>query len=291
MIERFNFFDVYGYFLPGLALITLIWLPFGAFQHKWPPRDLTSAAAALAFAYIAGHLLQTVAVRVLPSQMKIGKSRRYPSDRFLDAEDRTFSAQFKSDVVSAVKRLFEIDLASDAKTAGSRQEAFFLCRSLLVQKGIADYAEQFQGMYSLMRGLTAAFAAGAFYLIGWSMSSISCPLVLRAWMPVAFFAVAAVIVIAIGIVARSWNQNSQPNIERFIWIPLFVALCAAGAMVGRGSIASSQTFLLSILMAATALFSALRFFGAYRFFAQEFAKVVWRDFLAHAKTASQVSKS
>jgi len=38
MIERFNFFDVYGYLLPGGLLMVLTWLPFGLISGRWRPR-------------------------------------------------------------------------------------------------------------------------------------------------------------------------------------------------------------------------------------------------------------
>ena len=67
MIERFNFYDVYGYLLPGLALLGLVWLPFLILKHKWPENELLSAVVVLAIGYVVGHVLQNVATTAFPS--------------------------------------------------------------------------------------------------------------------------------------------------------------------------------------------------------------------------------
>src|SRR4051794_30126801 len=77
MIERLNFYDVYGYLLPGSFLLFLLWLPFGIVTGAWPPGEVTSALIAVVIAYITGHLLQGLIREVLPSDLP--PARRYPS--------------------------------------------------------------------------------------------------------------------------------------------------------------------------------------------------------------------
>ena len=60
MIERFNFYDIYGYLLPGLALVGFGWLPFGLLSRSFPKNELLSAVLVLAFGYVLGHLLQNL---------------------------------------------------------------------------------------------------------------------------------------------------------------------------------------------------------------------------------------
>ncbi len=70
MIDRFNFFDIYGYLLPGGLLLALLWLPFALVLGKWPPADWGSAALALALAYACGHLLRNFAEAAFSSTFK-----------------------------------------------------------------------------------------------------------------------------------------------------------------------------------------------------------------------------
>lgn len=99
MIERFNFFDIYAYLLPGAAFLGLMWLPFGIVGGKWPSADLSSALFSLIAAYIVGHVLYFPAKAALPTE---GRGRYpagpprwretpgHPSEFILDAGNRRF---------------------------------------------------------------------------------------------------------------------------------------------------------------------------------------------------------
>jgi hypothetical protein len=87
MIEKFNFYDVYGYFLPGVALIAVLWLPFGLVLGKWPSGDIASAVFDVALAYFAGHMMLYVSTNSIPSydvQKSTADHSRYPSETVLD---------------------------------------------------------------------------------------------------------------------------------------------------------------------------------------------------------------
>lgn len=47
MVEKFNFYDIYGYLIPGLVLIGLLWVPIGLLWHVWPKAEVTSAILVL----------------------------------------------------------------------------------------------------------------------------------------------------------------------------------------------------------------------------------------------------
>jgi hypothetical protein len=132
LIERFNFYDVYGNFLPGVALVALIWLPFGLVRHYWPANAISSAIAVLAFAYIAGHILQSFASNVFPSKARDSKGEhRYPSDFFLDPADRTFPPEFKNELERQVSAAFKLDLnvgeyGGTSKDIDGRRRAAFV---------------------------------------------------------------------------------------------------------------------------------------------------------------------
>lgn len=63
MIERFNFYDVYAYLIPGFVLVALLWLPFGLTTDAWPEADVASAVAALILGYVVGLVLHTISAR------------------------------------------------------------------------------------------------------------------------------------------------------------------------------------------------------------------------------------
>lgn len=180
MIPNLNFYDIYGYLLPGLTLLSLLWLPSGLMTRQLPSEKLSSALIAIVAGYITGHLLQMLATNTLSSEVKdrFGK-RRSPSDRILDADDTTFLTPFKQGLAARIRDVFNIDVQVDLRledfgkrelgsVSTRRNSAFFLCRSTLIQGKVGLYGEQYEGMYALMRGLTAAFGLGFLYHLGWA---------------------------------------------------------------------------------------------------------------------------
>ena len=72
MIERFNFYDIYGYLLPGATLVGLLWLPFGIITGVWPTAQLSEAVFVLVFSYVIGHVLHTISSKAVPSMVRDG---------------------------------------------------------------------------------------------------------------------------------------------------------------------------------------------------------------------------
>src|ERR1700689_247604 len=98
MIEKFNFYDIYGYFLPGLALIAVFWLPFGLVLGKWPSGDIASAVFDVALAYFAGHMMLYVSTNTIPSydaQKSTPDHSRYPSQTVLDEDNKKIPKEGK----------------------------------------------------------------------------------------------------------------------------------------------------------------------------------------------------
>lgn len=168
MIERFNFYDVYGYLVPGLTLLVLLWLPFGISAPEPPEADLWSAVTVVVLAYVVGHMIQLLARFVWPTKTQKKGTTRNWHDVLLDADDPTFTEGAKEILFSRLETLFGIN----ARAKG-RDEAYSLCRAALVAGKVASYAEQFQGMYALMRGLAAAFWIGAAFHLGFSLRSFA----------------------------------------------------------------------------------------------------------------------
>lgn len=163
MIERFNFYDVYGFFIPGAFLIALLYLPHVLVGGPLPEGDLSAALIAIVAAYVAGHLLQIVAQKVLPSSERVGSEFRPPSDQLLDAKLSRFLPQFREELRTMIIDRFGVDVALQE----NRETAFFLCRNSVITTKTSSYVEQFEGMYTLMRGISAAAAIGCAYVLGW----------------------------------------------------------------------------------------------------------------------------
>jgi hypothetical protein len=289
MIEKFNFYDIYGYLLPGLVLSALLGLPFGLVQHSWKISDLSSlssAVAVLAFAYVLGHLLQTVAVNALPSQRKDPRGKpRFPADILLDPEDPTFTRELKKSLAEQVKSTFRIDVHPDVHGDGgeiSRQhnDAFFLCRTALKRGTPVSYFEQFEGLYALMRGLAAAFGLGFAYLGGWGASLVKDDSLHELMLGVAPLGLVGATVTTLVLVLRPGLPRHQRVIlEKTTLVLLLVFLFALGYCFGWRRLTLGDHALWIPLFSLAAMFAALRCFGSYKAFAQEFAKSVWRDFV------------
>lgn len=295
MIDRFNFYDVYGNFLPGLAFLGLIWLPLGIIRGVWPGKEIMSAIAVLAFAYIVGHILQNVFQNALPSKGKDKKGRRrYPSDYFLDSDDTRFSQEFKSNLATVVEKLFKISLRVDApisdgdqeKISRARQDAFRMARNMLLKSEADLYGEQFQGLYALMRGLAAAFWMGSAYTVGWCLYSLFNPywierIAIAGW-------IALAIAVSIGLLLVFWNLNSRVRmlLDRGTFGSLLVVLFASGVQLASRVSPSITQSLALMLVAAASFFSGARCFSSYRHFAEEFARATWNDFLSYQSSSS-----
>jgi hypothetical protein len=185
MIDRFNFYDLYGYVIPGFVLITLFWLPFGWTGWGWPSHEWTSAVAALAVSYTTGILLQSVGTHAVPSTAKGG---RHPSDFLLDEKDTTLSSAFKTELT----KLILIDFSLPVSDKAERAEAFHACRAALVVNKMATYAEQFQGLYALARGLLLSIGLAIPFFLGWAISLFRAQLLEWTWWSVVVTLVASV---------------------------------------------------------------------------------------------------
>jgi len=174
MIERFNFFDIYGYLFPGGLLLGLLWVPFGLLLGRWPSAGWVSAIVGLVVAYMVGHILRVLSDVTFQSKFRDGADKlRYPSDLLLDENaDSVLPVRLgllKYRVEAQVRQQFAMEMNVNAPwnedLGRHRNIAFQKCRSYLVQNKSAAYAEQQQGIYEMFRGLSAAFIwAAVFYM-------------------------------------------------------------------------------------------------------------------------------
>ena len=92
MIDRFNFYDIYGFVLPGTLLLGIFWLPIGLATGSLPASEISSTLLLLVLAYIAGHLLQTFAQVVVSSKVRDPKKAlRDRSSLILDTNNHVFN--------------------------------------------------------------------------------------------------------------------------------------------------------------------------------------------------------
>lgn len=272
---NFNVYDVYGFAVPGFLLVAVLWLPFGLIQKNWPDPELSSALIGVVLVYSAGHLLQTVADRVLPSSLPNG---RYPSSVVLDRADKTFTQRVKERLVEKIGTTFGLDIVLDPPVNATdemrkemdrvRNDAFFLCRSALIKSNTVTYAERFEGLYALRRGLSAAFAVAVVYYLGWAYSSLwpgrwSGPLV-----------IGGIISALTVFLSRSRSKTARWMIIGFLLLAAF----ASGHYLGQSVVGTSDHRNLFLASAVFSFFAFDRCYAGYKAFAQEFVKAVYRDF-------------
>lgn len=115
MMERFDFYDLYGYLAPGAVFLLLIWLPFAATAEV--PWSLPGAGEIIVYglvAYVCGYLLQSLADAFISDRCEVG--RRYPSDIILDRDTTELSELFLDALRDEVSSRYQlaIEVPSDA---------------------------------------------------------------------------------------------------------------------------------------------------------------------------------
>lgn len=298
MTLKFNFYDIYGFALPGFLLLAVLWLPFGLIENRWPDAEFSSALVGVIFAYIVGHVLQQVAGNAIPSDFLAG---RYPSSVFLDEKDSTFSKEFKNRLRLQISSTFQLDVSNEKE----RGDAFFLCRSALIKSKTVVYPEQFEGLYALMRGLCAAFGIAVVYYLGWAYSGELhrlVPSALGTWQLSGLTVLLGMIIASFALVARdqftafkkaSENDDDRTKYgkwtkyaKRFMIWSLFAAVFAAGYYLGLSSVNLSEHRGQLIAAAVLSFVASERCYAGYKGFAQDFAKAVYRDFSNYEKPAA-----
>ncbi len=293
MIERFNFYDIYGYFIPGLVLAGMIWLPFGLI-HGLPTQDFSSTLMVILFAYVAGHLLQGFgAMLPLTGKDQAGHDRQH-SDLLLDSTDDTFTQATKDQISKLSLKFFHLDLATSPspvalteeerkRIAHLRNVAFFQARSLLIQDRRQAYSEQFQGLYAVMRGVTLAFAAAAAYFLGWAVAyGDKTAGKMVGWAPPILLAlVATSFVLAFILSVKTKGSNSPAAGTKVLAACVALAIFCAAALIAQNVSPGNESHLgdsALLLIALVSGVASFRCYGAYRNFSREFAVAVWREF-------------
>lgn len=293
MLDRFNFFDIYAYLLPGAVAIALAWLPYVLLGADLPSGAVSGALALIGAAYVAGHALQTLAKDLWSSKVVwLDGKREYPTHALLDASDSTLSPKVKSGLTEHLRDVFKIDVSagSSAEQRIARDEAFRLCRTLVKRDRGASYAEQFQGLYNLMRGCATALLFACFYYTGWMIAKW------EIWGYVVSDARWRIFVIVVAVplglrqlaLMHSLIRPRGSRTEQIVQMPWVVAvfkgaLCvlSLGAGILLAVRKSGDEFGVQFLALPILAFALMtQFAAAYHSFAKEFAVAIYRDYWA-----------
>jgi hypothetical protein len=276
-MDRFNFYDLYGYLLPGLITLGLLAFPFRLVADFQLPSEWSGTFVALVCGYIVGHLLQMVATPTFSYTI----NGRPPSAIYLDNSDKTFTDELKSRLAERVKAEFGIDVKDgsapdDATRDRRRRDAFFLCRRSLIQEKLSSYAETFEGLYALMRGVTAACVLGAVTHVGWVTAALLPPHSDRI---IGGVLLAVFALLALGKREPKWKRLRA-------WAFYGVALLCLTLGVSFGTTYAPQPkmeeSLVAMLVGITLflLFVARRTYADFRRYAGLFVETVYRDYCA-----------
>src|SRR5262249_25873699 len=147
--------------------IGLLGLPF-AMSTGLGSFSAGDTIVALMIAYCVGHLLAGLARNLFPSQKYADGHGRYKhlSDLQLDPAFEgvdALSRKMWTLLQEKVQDRFDLDIADEAERKG----VFFLCRTALAQAKASPYVEQYQGLLSLTRSLSAACLFALCFYAGW----------------------------------------------------------------------------------------------------------------------------
>jgi hypothetical protein len=290
LIEKFNFYDIYGYFLPGAVFLAALWGPYALVKGSWPSSSWGSAIIAIIFAYVAGHLIQSIATFALPaSSLKTdsGQTRNF-SEIYLDPKDdpkdAVLPAPFREKIQTLIIAQFglnlEVNRKGDDLIDKLRNNAFLAARQMLIQGKAVSYAEQFQGMYALMRGLSSSFAIGFAYCLGWAIAVFKSQHCVEAAVVVAVASLLALVNLSL-ISPKISKPGMKRNLERWYAAILLLVFLAAGYLLGFRYSVKPHAGMILLSVSILGLIASLRSLGAYRFFAGQFAVTVWRDYIAY----------
>src|SRR6202049_541753 len=285
MIERFNFFDIYGYLIPGVFWLALMWLPFGLRSGfpSWSTAQIT--VVGLVGGYILGHLLYAMARLIFPGRTKDTPGCVGPlSSLLLDDDNHELSNPVKKKLAEELERRFGID-ASDRHHG----DVFFLCRTAIAQAKVGSYAEQYQGLNSLTRGLATACIFAVVLYSGLVIQACFLPLdVARGQRWSGGAAVALTLAPLIVIVFRDGISKQLAKMHLSLSSDVLsmsersafaIALFAIGIYAGYiYPLSTSQVYLLA-LIGAILLVGCRRFAIAAKAFNDSLALAVYRDFV------------
>ncbi|MGH9644544.1 MAG: hypothetical protein ACRD3Q_19240 [Terriglobales bacterium] len=284
MIEKFNFYDIYGYLLPGLILVGVLWVPFGLALHFWPSGSWESVLTVAAIAYVFGILLQGIVGGVVPSKTRLGG--RNPSAALLDAHGATLSPQVQTELAAQVKAHLKLTLPINEDGTldidKTREDISLIVRHLLIREKGTSYAEQMQGMYTLLRGIIGSLSIAFFYWIGWALAIfyVKWVHVLACIGLVVAILVASWIVVDLVILRRFRNSKSSETGWRLYAYMWLIAALTVGYLLGSYYGTSRASSIVLLVGSLCCFPTVIRSYEQYKRFTDHYAGTIWRDFIA-----------
>jgi hypothetical protein len=221
----------------------------------------------------------------------------------LDIDDRTFPEGFKRRLAELINKRFQnavmvnVDFKWNVRTSNpeesksqvrekkQRDQAFFLCRSVLLAGKVASYGEQFYGLYVLSRSLAVVFTLSFAYHLGWALFAMNVYQNISVALVITTVALIGAIIIMIPGVMAICNIDDRQAARIFIGLLMLVLfLCPIFLKGLTGEVGATDTTKVALLLSlalADALFIS-RSLGAYKPFARQYAKTIYEDFYAYA---------
>jgi hypothetical protein len=292
VIERFNFYDVYGYLIPGFVWTLLLLLPF---YLVFDPQTISVAelTAVLIVAYVAGHFLGGLARQALPgAKYKIGTTMVYKSVAILSDEyagKDGLPPGLKAKLARCFKDRYEFDPTEPFDVRGV-QQMFYLCRAALSHAKLGAYVEQYQGMSSLTRSLAFGTCVAAIYYVAWVTGAVIRGAV-SGTPDITPLLILAITVLGADYFGRALSREDENiqalKLSRLECAATILLLAAIGLTAGYWSpLARRELFALTI-GAIILWLASLRFRSAHTSFESYLALGVYRDFVVQATTKSK----
>jgi len=176
----------------------------------------------------------------------------------------------------------QVDKDGDEETDKVRHNAFLLARQILIQGKAVSYAEQFQGMYALTRGLVSVLALGFAYWLGVATAALARnTLAVGITILVLAVSLLALANVSLMVLRSHFGALKKRQIELRYGVVLLIAFLAVGCVLGIHYKVSTEQGVVLLFLSAWAVIACFRAYGAYRVFAGQFAATVWRDYLAY----------
>ncbi|MEX1129686.1 MAG: hypothetical protein WD227_16550 [Vicinamibacterales bacterium] len=278
MIERFNFYDVFGFLIPGSVLFLALAIPLSLARGQAPDADLASALAAIVAAYLAGHFLQAFAHHGFPSTT----GGRHPSSFLLDP-GAGLPDELRETIEFLASREYRLNIrapvARPEAADKQRQTVFFQARERLLAAGAMTYPEQFQGLYTMMRGNMVASSIGAAHTCGWAVGAglIRVPAVVGCMV--------LLVLVLLAVVDRRSNRE-QRHARRVIELLIALALAIGLAASPYWSLPLPTRLTLAGISAGW-ICLAVQSSRSYAYYSRQFAAALYRAFVEHSSRTGQ----
>jgi hypothetical protein len=198
----------------------------------------------------------------------------------LDETNEKLGKDIKARIREKVKQQFSIDLSSGGDGAEDasrcRRDVFLMARQKLIHDKVAGYAEQFEGLYAMMRGLAVATSLASLYLYCWALAIFKSRC---SWYAAFVILIASLTLVGTTGGIRVWKTLREQPLRVIDKITLTgFAGCAASAayLLGFSRLTNVSYSKLFLLLGTICLVLTLRFCIGYKSFAFEFASNIWR---------------